>query len=87
MSDKKSRGYVWNEEVENYCLAKRGRYNKIIMIEPVQEMKLSEMKLDNMSLYETLQQIFYKRTGKIDDKLGFTGRDYAVELAKELDVW
>jgi len=87
MSDKKSRGYVWNEEVENYCLAKRGRYNKIIMIEPVQEMKLSEMKLDNMSLYETLQQIFYKRTGEIDDKLGFTGRDYAVELAKELDVW
>lgn len=85
--NEKSIGYAWNEEVENYCLAKRGRYNKIIMIEPIQEMKLSEMKLDNMSLYETLQQIFYKRTGKIDDKLGFTGRDYAIELAKELGVW
>lgn len=78
--------YAWSEEVQNYCLAKRGRYNKLVLVEPLQQIKLSEIG-DYMSMCETLQSILYCRTGRIDMNLGFTGREYAIELAKEMGVW
>jgi hypothetical protein len=71
--------YKWNDEVGNYCLAKGVNF-----IVPLQPLKLSEV--DKSDLAESLQAIYFKRTGRINAKIGLDyERDKA--LAKEMDCW
>lgn len=73
--------YKWNDELKNYCLSKG-----ISFIYPLQPMKLCEMKLSRMDLAETLQSIYYKRTGTINYSIGLNlERD--INIAKKMNCW
>lgn len=71
--------YKWNEDTENFCLTKGGHF-----VVPFQRLKLSEV--DEEDLAESLQTIYFKRTGGIDERIGFSyEKDKAI--AKELKCW
>lgn len=71
--------YKWNEEIGNYCLWGNGKF-----ITPLEPIKLSEV--DKESLAESLQMIYFQRTGKIDYGIGLS-HEIDVKKAKELGCW
>lgn len=81
MSKEETIKYKWNDYLGNYCLAKGNDY-----IYPLKPMKLSEMNLNTMDLAETLQSIYYKRTGKINNSIRLNN-EINIEIAKRLDCW
>lgn len=71
--------YKWNEGVGNYCITKGNNF-----VIPLQPLKLSE--IDKADLAESLQMIFFKRTGRIDGNIGLSyEKDKA--LAMKLKCW
>ena len=81
MSKKEIITYKWNDELGNYCLAKGNDY-----IHPLEPMKLSKMNLDKMDLAETLQSIYYRKTGNIDYSIGLS-YEKDITIAKKLGCW
>ena len=63
---------------EFYCVIKKGKF-----VEPLQFMTVKG--LDPEGLAETLQMLYYKRTGNINPVIGLD-YDKDVELAKEMGV-
>lgn len=71
--------YKWNDEVRNYCLTKN--YEFII---PYEQLKLSEVEKEDLA--ESLQNVFYMRTGKINERIGYSYENDKA-LAKRMKVW
>lgn len=72
--------YLWHDELETYCLATKDKK----FIEPLQPLKLST--IEKSSLAESLQAIYYNRTGKINREIGLH-KEYDIELAKVMGCW
>lgn len=72
--------YKWNDEVGNYCLSKN---EKIFL--PLQSLKLSEV--DKASLAESLQMIYFKRTGTINYNIDPMNYEKNKAIAKEIGCW
>jgi len=84
MEKEKIISYEWNDEIGNYCMTngKRGRKREFIM--PLKQLLLRNVSKSEFA--DTLQMIYYKRTGMIDDDIGFN-HDYDVALAKKLNCY
>lgn len=71
--------YKWNEDMGNFCLTKGENF-----VVPFQRLKMSEV--EKVDLAEQLQTIYFKRTGQIDERIGFSyEKDKAI--AKEMKCW
>lgn len=75
----KEMSYKWNDGVGNYCLATEKGF-----IGPLQPLKLSEV--DKEDLAESLQSIFYKRTGEINEDIGIS-YEKDKKIAKKMNCW
>ena len=73
---------VWTEEIGNYCEA-TGKTEKDF-IYPLRPLKLSEV--DKGDLAECLQMIFYRRTGRINEDIGFS-YEKDKKLAQKMKCW
>lgn len=49
--------YAWNEDVKNYCLARRGKHGKPVFYEPLQEIDMSELDDESQLKVEMLRQM------------------------------
>lgn len=71
--------YKWNDEVRNYCLTKNYEF-----VYPFEPLMLSEV--DKHDLAESLQNVFYMRTGRINERIGYS-YESDMALAKRMKVW
>lgn len=71
--------YKWNEDIGNYCVWEDGDF-----VRPLQPLKLS--KVDKNDLADTLQNIYYQRTGEINWVIG-SNHEKDIALAKEMNCW
>lgn len=71
--------YQWHEETMNFCLWKNGDF-----IRPLKPLKLSEV--DKEGLRESLQTIYFQRTGQINYGIGLS-YEKDVALAKQMGCW
>lgn len=74
--------WVWNEEIGNYCAAEGKTENDFVY--PLYLLKLSEV--DKADLAGDLQMIFYKRTGRINEDIGFS-YEKDKKLAQKMKCW
>ncbi|MDG0823826.1 hypothetical protein M4L38_13940 [Staphylococcus equorum] len=72
--------YKWNEEVGKFCLSKKGKF-----IEPLKALKLFEV--DKSSLAESLQMIYFKRTGIVNYEIDPMNYEKNKAIAKEMACW
>jgi hypothetical protein len=86
VKDYVTEGYAWNEQVKNYCRAKKRRAKgEYVFYEPLEELKVSKKNMDKETFIHVVLSIYYKRTGYVPPVLA--GIDKFIEIARVMGVY
>jgi len=77
--------YQWNDKVGNFCLMRKQK-QEWVFVEPIEPLRLRNI-TNKIEFAECLQNVYYRRTGKIDENIGINDGSYDLELAKKLDCY